>query len=178
MTLLIAMYGAVISTLALLWNVLRARSRFRVEMIFAAYSAPQVREESLGAVVIIKNYSEKPVFVRSVSLLAKCREFTFLDRIRHLRRFQRWPGRISYLHLMWAEDIPTGLPREILPGDSHTIFIPDSEIRKICLNNKTYGLRASVQDALGRNRRSEHFEYYLEGSEFRAELDKAMEEKN
>jgi hypothetical protein len=151
----LAFYGAVLSTIALGWNIRRAYSKIRVLLIFAISS-----DSRHGINISIQNPSTQVVHITAVSFVYPYRIKKAGDFVDHLVKFKRWPIDSGWIHdALSNHSLDCGCPISIEPGRAHTIFVPHEVLESVFKNAVSRSLRVVVQDELWRNTYSPKFEY-------------------
>jgi len=154
----LAIYAACLSSIVFLWNVRRATSRVRIELVFGL---EEVEGESIGGIyVIVRNPSAQTVHLASVSPLIPSESGppSILEKIQHIVKYRRWPVSLGWVHTSFSYfDIDDGCPLSLEAGRSHQIFVPEEKIKEILKKSERKELRAVVQDELWRDKYSKTF---------------------
>lgn len=147
MTDYLAIYAAVLSTVVFLWNIAQSRPRIKVDLVFSMDDASGKLET--GASLIVRNHSSHDVHLANIGILYPFRNATFQERLKHLWRYRRWPGRVGWSHSSLSNyAIESGCPICLEARKSHRIFIPDAKINEMLSDAVERSLRATVQDQL------------------------------
>jgi len=154
----LAIYAALLSTAVFLWNVSRARPKFKVKLTLGMEKIDG--EYVSGAYIAIQNPSAHTVHVAAVDILYRYRNISIIDWIKHAWEFKRIMRRVGWVHYsLDINGVETGLPVSIEAGKSHMIFVSDEKLDEVLENALDQQIIASVQDALWRNQNSAKFDY-------------------
>jgi hypothetical protein len=146
----LAIYGAVLSTLVFVWNVLRAGGRLRVSLIFGI-ETPADSGVVSGLYITIANHSGAPVYVTYAGILWPHRKVTVWHRLAHLARYHNGWRTVGWVHSDTPKGVDTALPTIVEPGQAHKVFLPHEAFATGLGGWRCDRLRAYAQDALGRN---------------------------
>ena len=154
----LAIYGACLSSIVFIWNILNSRSRIKVDVMDGF---KEIIDDHLhGIYIIIRNPSGKSVHLANVSLLHRDDVYTFWQKIEWVIRFKRFSSTIGWvnssLSLYGVDDC---CPLELPPGKSHDIFISHEQLNDFFDGKGNTVIRAVVQDQLWRDKVSRSFEY-------------------
>lgn len=154
----LAIYAASLSTAVFLWNVSRARPKFKVKLTLGMNKIDG--EYVSGAYIAIQNPSAHTVHVVAVDILYRYRSISLIDWIKHAWEFKRIVRRVGWVHYpLNMDDVETGLPVSIEAGKSHMIFVSDEKLEDVLEDALDRRIIASAQDALWRNQHSAKFDY-------------------
>lgn len=147
LTKLLAVYGAFLSTVVFIWNVLRARPRARVKIILGVEEIDGKFVH--GAYISVQNPSSAPVHISSISVLYPYRTTGLKDALEHLLRFRRLPTRLGWVHsALHYRGVKDGCPVSIDPGKAHQVFLPEQVIEEMLNDSVKRELIAVAQDQL------------------------------
>lgn len=147
----VAIYAAIVSTVALLWNISASRSVVRVSITAG------ITESDFGYYIGLANPSGHTVHINSVALVHNYRPVTLWERIAFVLRFRRNPRFCGWVHTSAPlNGLKTGVPVSIEARSSHMFFIPEAALREAVRSEprSTGKIAARAQDALWRNRYS------------------------
>jgi len=143
LTEFLGVYGAVVSSLTLLWNVSRTRPSVKVNLIYG------VEAERSGVYVFVRNKSAHPVRISAITILYRSGNRSIWEaawdalRYRNVSRYQGW--------VHWAPSasyLDTGCPVTLAPSDAHKFLIPDEVAEGVLAASGQEGIVAAAQDAL------------------------------
>lgn len=148
----LAVYGAVLASLTFLWNVLKARPRIKVVMVYG------IEGDKHGGYISIQNNSEHAVRISAISLASQRRMSLWACAVhavkyRRLNRWIRWNG--TSLRTLGVED---GCPVTIPPHDEYHVIVPLDVVDTICSRSACKSTVAIVQDVLWNNAYSNRYE--------------------
>ncbi|MGR1582831.1 hypothetical protein ACSSNL_15345 [Thalassobius sp. S69A] len=154
----LAIYAALLSTAVFMWNVSRARPKFKVKMTLGM---EKIEDEYVsGAYIALQNPSAHTVHISAVDILYRYRRESLLDRVKHAWEFKRIMLRVGWVHYpLSMHGVETGLPISLEAGKSHMIFISDEKLDEIIEDALDRRIIASAQDALWRTKYSAKFDY-------------------
>ena len=154
----LAIYAACLSSIVFLWNIRRATSRVRIELLFAL---EEIDGKSVAGIsVIIRNPSAQTVHLANVSPLvpSKSGKPNLLEKLQHIVKYRRFPSGLGWVHTNFGcFDIDDGCPLSLEPGRAHRIFLPEEKVKEILEESERKELRAVVQDELWRDKYSKAF---------------------
>ncbi len=152
----LAIYAAILSTLVFLWNVRKSRSKFKVIVV---HGNSEIDEKiKFGVYVSVQNTSHNVVFINAASVLYPYRRSTFWSKLWHLVRFRNSPISVGWIHTSPSyENIETGLPIVIQPGDSHGFLLPAAALNELTKDRSRSEIRLAIQNAHGQNTYSKKF---------------------
>ncbi|WP_285310333.1 hypothetical protein [Stenotrophomonas maltophilia group sp. Smal32] len=151
-TEILAVYGAVLSSLTFLWTVARARPSVKVDLLYG------IEGTASGVCVIVRNKSAHPVRLIAISLLYERRKRTMRQRVwqaLRYRDFSRYLGWVSWSPILAGLD--TGCPVTIEPNDAYRFLVPLELAEKLIAKSSSNCIAASVQDALWNNYYSDRY---------------------
>ena len=155
-TEILAIYASFLSTVVFFWNVRRATSRVKIELIFGIAEIGE--EPSVGVYVSVKNPSAQTVHLSDISPLYPSKRPSFFEMAMHVLKYRRLPWSLGWVHTSFSYfDIDDGCPVSLEPGKGHKIFIPQEKVEKILEDAERKELKAVAQDELWRNKYSKAF---------------------
>lgn len=152
----LAVYAAFLSTLVFLWNVIQARPKVKVDLLFGLDG----KGDSLrsGVWIVVRNLSSHDVHLVGMDILYKYSQPTFAQRLRHMWRFKSLARRMSWVHSSLSlHGLESGCPLKLEARKSHQVFVPDTVVEKLLAEAVDRRLMASVQDQLWNNVYSSKF---------------------
>ena len=154
----LAIYAAVLSTAVFVWNVVQARPRLRVDVIFGIEEIDGVVQG--GVCLCVRNVSSKEVHLAQLSVLYPYKAATLKARLSYLCKFRRLPTRENWIHTsLKYYAVETGCPVSIDARKSHQIFLPAETVETILAKAYEPKLMACAQDALWKNVYSRPYEW-------------------
>jgi hypothetical protein len=142
-------YAAILSTIVFIWNVRKSRGWIRVKVVHGVET--HAGEVVFGIHVSIQNHSNQAVYVRNVSILYPCFSNSLFAKFMHFVRYRRAPTHVGWVHVSPdLQNIETGLPVTLEPGDSHGFLLPEESLLKLVKDRIKPVLMFAVQDALWR----------------------------
>ena len=145
--LFISIYAAILSTGVFFWNVLKSRRWIRIRIGHGV--AHEGDDVISGVWVSIENCSDKPAFIRAVSVLYPYRSASILAKAAHFVKYRNSTKTVGWVFTSPKYvEIETGLPKEIQPGDSHGFLLPEEKLLKLTENRVRDEIMVSAQDAL------------------------------
>lgn len=157
LTKYLAIYAAFLSTAVFLWNVSRARPKFKVKL---THGLDTIEGETVSGVYIaIQNPSAHTVHIAGADILYRYRRETLWGWIKHAWSFKRIMPRVGWIHYpLNMHRIETGLPVSLEAGKSHMISLSDEKLNEILESALERQIIASAQDALWRTKYSAKFD--------------------
>lgn len=143
LTEVMAVYGAVLSTLTFLLTVFRARPRLKVDLIYGT------EDDRAGVFVYVRNASSHKVRVESITLLYQAVRISVWRRLIDMlvyRRLYRWHG--WAISLEPSGGLSTGCPLTLEPHAAHRFMIPDQIMDRLLEKGVSERVVAKAQDAL------------------------------
>jgi hypothetical protein len=139
----LAIYAAVVSTAAFLWNVMHSRPRIRVDLLYA------VEDGQSGIIIVVRNLSPHDVHLAAMDLMYRYKKTRVRDYIADMRRFRSLPHQLGWVHTSLSLiHIDSGLPIKLEARKAHTVFLPNAVIERLLAGAVDRQLKAHVQDQL------------------------------
>jgi len=139
----LGIYGAVISSVTLVWNIAKARPRVRVRLVVGGDG------KDWGGYVSIQNSSAHAIRVTSISLMYQSRRLTACEWFRAAVRYRRPFHRIDWNRSPLGGAAMRGkLPVTINPHDEFHVIVPYEVMEELLAKSACGAIRAVVQDAL------------------------------
>ena len=156
--LFIAIYAAILSTGVFFWNVSKSRRWTRIRV---CHGVEQKDDDVISGVwVSIENCSDKPAFIRAVSVLYPYRSASIWAKAAHLVKYRNSTKTVGWVFTSPEYvEIKTGLPKEIQPGDSYGFLLPEKKLLKLTEDRIRDEIMVSVQDALAMDSFSKVFDF-------------------
>ncbi|MFN3910510.1 hypothetical protein [Hyphomonas sp.] len=146
----LAVYGAALATINVVWTMTRARSKIKVKL---APGHELVGEDyDFGLEIHIQNHSAHSIHLMNIRTLIPDYHFDYLGFVSHLIRF-----RSLHPHWSWSatsfpfSEQPTALPTTLDARQSVRLFMSDTNFDDWLKYNKRPMIRVVVSDQLGRN---------------------------
>lgn len=153
----LALYAALLSTSVFLWNLLQARPRMRVDIIFTVETVDG--ETRSGLSVCVRNLSPHDIHLAHVGILYPYKKSTVGQRLAHMWRFRTLPRRLGWVHAdMSSYAIESGCPLCLEGRKAHQVFIPWDKMEELLTDATARQLIGSAQDQLWSNAYSKPFE--------------------
>lgn len=155
-TEILGLYGAGLSTLVFVWNVLRAMPRVKVGIVNGSHSTDGKYIQ--GVFVSVRNPSPRTVHLAQISILYPDRDPNWFDIIKWAAKFRRLPSTVGWVHVHLADlSIDDKCPVALEAGSSHEIFVPKAVLEDLFEDSIRREIRAVAMDQLWRNKYSRKF---------------------
>lgn len=143
----LAVWGAGLSTLVVIREVLSSRDKLRVQLVHGV-------SDELGAcaVLFIANPGKRAIMVEYAGYAWPFERLSFLRKVQQFIRYRNNWSTIGWCHTALSAKVTESspLPKLLEPGHSVQIWIPLASLRRGAGGEPELVI-AQVQDALGRN---------------------------
>lgn len=159
LTTLVAVYGAVLSTVVLVWNIDQSRAKLRIRFVHSGEIGAD-GSYSEGVRIEVQNRSQHVAHLNSVMLVYPWRKPSIIDQVKHVWKFRQIPTRMGWCHVkLDVYELDDCCPASIEPQKSHGVFVPQRVLDELGIQSTKPIIKAVAQDALWRNRYSKPFKY-------------------
>ncbi|WP_159068635.1 hypothetical protein [Neisseria wadsworthii] len=147
----LAIYGAVLSSIIFIWNIIQSRPRIEVEVVFGMG----------GVYIFVRNLSAHVVNLAAISIMHRYnKDITLKDKVLHFIKYRRWPVRLGWVSSSLSiYKLSDGCPLSLAARDSHKVFVPNNILLDIFEKSDSKEIIAVVQDKVWNNVYSKIFKY-------------------
>lgn len=146
LTEMLAVYGAVLSSLTFLWTVARTRPRVKVDLLYG------IEKATSGVCVIVRNKSAHPMRLVSITFLYEGGKKSLWEHTRYAlryRNFSRYNGWVRWSPMLAG--LETGCPVTVDPNDAYRYLLPMEVAEELMAKSSSNCIAAAAQDALWNN---------------------------
>lgn len=158
-TTLIAIYGACLSTVSLVYSYKQKHPKVKVRL------NPGFKSDSpdagMHAVISIINAGYTGIQINSAGIAYRSMKPTLRQSIKFAIKHRVNPQCLGFVHIMTPEIRMDGLPKVIDSFNNHTIWIPEHVFSKHWNNTNGTNYVAYAQDALGRSYYSNSLTFHI-----------------
>lgn len=150
----LSVYAAFLSTFVLIWNILRARPNYKVDLLTAS---DEIEGKFVfGVSISIKNHSSSTVHLAHSTILYPSNDSSkFINYLFHIIKYNRFSRAAGWVHSSFNHyDFDDGCPRVLESGQSHDIFVPEEIIEEILKDSPKRNIKVVVVDQLWRRKYS------------------------
>lgn len=156
---LLGIYAAILSTINIVWNMMRDRPSLKVLIIYGVDQSTGALRH--GAMISVQNHSNHPVHITNVSFSINWSTASFKSYLNHFIEFKSFPRNLGWCSCPLSNyDLKDRCPVTIEPRKAHMIFIPEAVIFEVTKQSVSGYFKISVQDAIWRNTLSKKFKYF------------------